>query len=110
MLLKNENGKVLAQWTQEQYLLVQKFMPEECDLFNLIDNEWATHLFMVERALTDVHYKIMQEFNFRDHLHEKVQLHQAGLLVCTMQDNMMRLGLHHKSNVVCAFAPYTEKE
>lgn len=94
MLSCDKVSRDISSWTAEQFSLVQKFSPEKHPLMFPVD-EQPIYLTLDKCAdlLGDIHIKIMREFDFRDQLSERVQLHQAGLLVMILIDALTRSGI-----------------
>lgn len=94
MLSCNKVSRDLSSWTAEQFSLVQKFAPANNPLMFPVDEKpiYVTLDKCVDQ-LGDIHIKIMREFDFRDQLSERVQLHQAGLLVMILIDQLTRSGI-----------------
>lgn len=94
MLTCAKVGCDMASWTAEQFSLVQKFAPAKHPLMFPIDEQpICLTLDKCVDLLGDIHIKIIREFDFRDQLSERVQLHQAGLLVMILIDTLTRSGI-----------------
>ena len=94
MLSCDKVSRDLSSWTAEQFSLVQKFAPEKHPLMFPVDEQPINlTLDKCVDLLGDIHIKIMREFDFRDQLSERVQLHQAGLLVMILIDALTRSGI-----------------
>lgn len=94
MLSCNKVSRDLSAWTPEQFSLVQKFAPANHPLMFPVDEKpiYLTLDKCVDQ-LSDIHIRIIRDFDFRDQLSERVQLHQAGLLVMILMDLLMRSGI-----------------
>lgn len=87
-------GRDIGSWTAEQFSLVQKFAPANHPLMFPVDERpiYLTLNKCVDQ-LGDIHIRIIRDFEHRDQLSEKVQLHQAGLLVMILIDSLTRSGI-----------------
>jgi hypothetical protein len=87
-------GHDIGSWTAEQFSLVQKFAPANHPLMFPVDERpiYLTLNKCVDQ-LGDIHIRIIRDFEHRDQLSEKVQLHQAGLLVMILIDALTRSGI-----------------
>jgi hypothetical protein len=98
MQLIDPRGQVVASWTIEQFLLVQKFMagdgPPGKELFCMeVGQEQELTLNQLEKQLRQAHEIILISFQSIRHFDQAAQLHQAGLLIALLQDRLMRLKL-----------------
>lgn len=94
MLSCNKVSRDIGSWTAEQFSLVQKFAPASHPLMFPVDEKpiYLTLDKCVDQ-LGDIHIRIIRDFEHRDQLSEKVQLHQAGLLVMILIDTLTRSGI-----------------
>lgn len=94
MLSCNKVSRDLSSWTAEQFSLVQKFAPSGCPLmFPKSEEPINQPLNKFVSQLDDIHIRIVNEFQFSMQHAERVQLHQAGLLVMILIDQLTRSGI-----------------
>lgn len=84
----------LSSWTAEQFSLVQKFTPANHPLMFPVDEKpiYQT-LNKIADLVDDIHIAIVREFQHRTQHADRVQLHQAGLLVTILIDQLTRSGI-----------------
>jgi hypothetical protein len=94
MLSCNKVSRDLASWTAEQFTLVQKFSPANHPLMFPVD-ERPIYLTLNKCVdlVGDIHIAIIREFQYREQHADRVQLHQAGLLVTILIDQLNRSGI-----------------
>jgi hypothetical protein len=94
MLSCNKVSRDISSWTAEQFSLVQKFASSKCPLmFASTDAPIEHSLDTFVSLLGDIHTSIINEFQFSMQHAERVQLHQAGLLVMILIDQLTRSGI-----------------
>lgn len=94
MLSCDKVSRDLSSWTAEQFSLVQKFAPAHHPLMFPVDEKpiYQTLNKFVDQ-LGDIHIAIVREFQYREQHADRVQLHQAGLLVTILIDQLNRSGI-----------------
>lgn len=92
----------LAEWSAEQYLLVQKFVGQSNGLLLMpigtASRMLALHEF--QSALDNAEDELLEELVNREQIPERIQIFQAGMLLNIMRDKLLRCGLHHDTEVV----------
>ncbi|AFH14906.1 hypothetical protein LU11_gp375 [Pseudomonas phage Lu11] len=98
-LLKGDT--LLAEWTVEQYLLVQKFVDSSNRPLMLTvgtkSQPMALHEF--QTALDNAEDELLEELVKREQIPERIQVFQAGMLINILRDKLLRVGLHHDTQV-----------
>ncbi|MNE03035.1 hypothetical protein D3C80_955240 [compost metagenome] len=99
-LLKGDTR--LAEWTVEQYLLVQKFVAagNRCLMLSVGTKSQPMALHEFQTALDNAEDELLHELVQRQQIPERIQIFQAGMLLNILRDKLMRLGLHHDTEVV----------
>uniref|UniRef100_A0AB39CEL5 Uncharacterized protein n=1 Tax=Pseudomonas phage HRDY3 TaxID=3236930 RepID=A0AB39CEL5_9VIRU len=108
MQLTDPRGNLVANWTIEQFLLVQKFAmqgpghPVDGRIVAMeIGQQIEVQLNDVESQLHDAHHNLLFLFNHVQHFDEHAQLHQAGLLISLLRDRLMRSQLPGFTKLIC---------